>query len=148
MAFQVQGKVYKIFDTEQIKETFQKRVVVLEYASNPMYPQYISFEFLQNSVTAPDNVQEGQMAVVEFDLSGREWTSPQGEVKYFNSLRAWKIMPAEQMQGQPVQGQPMQQQPMQQPAQPQQPAQQQPQQHQPAQPQQPAQDEPEDDLPF
>jgi hypothetical protein len=24
-------------------------------------------------------------------LRGREWTSPGGEVKYFNTLEAWKI---------------------------------------------------------
>jgi hypothetical protein len=28
---------------------------------------------------------------VSFNLRGREWTSPKGEVKYFNSLEAWKI---------------------------------------------------------
>ena len=28
---------------------------------------------------------------VSFNLRGREWTSPQGEVKYFNSLDAWRI---------------------------------------------------------
>jgi len=24
-------------------------------------------------------------------LRGREWTSPQGEVKYFNTLDAWRV---------------------------------------------------------
>jgi hypothetical protein len=28
---------------------------------------------------------------VSFNLRGREWTSPQGEVKYFNTLEAWRI---------------------------------------------------------
>jgi hypothetical protein len=28
---------------------------------------------------------------VSFNIRGREWTSPQGEVKYFNSLDAWRI---------------------------------------------------------
>jgi len=28
---------------------------------------------------------------VSFNLRGREWTSPQGEVKYFNTLDAWRI---------------------------------------------------------
>ncbi|MEY5040956.1 MAG: hypothetical protein RLZZ414_495, partial [Bacteroidota bacterium] len=28
---------------------------------------------------------------VHFNLRGREWTSPQNEVKYFNSLEAWRI---------------------------------------------------------
>ena len=28
---------------------------------------------------------------VSFNIRGREWTSPQGEVKYFNTLEAWRI---------------------------------------------------------
>ena len=28
---------------------------------------------------------------VQFNLRGREWSNPQGEVKYFNTLDAWKI---------------------------------------------------------
>jgi hypothetical protein len=33
----------------------------------------------------------GEQIEVSFNLRGREWTSPQGEVKYFNSLDAWRI---------------------------------------------------------
>jgi len=28
---------------------------------------------------------------VTFNLRGREWRNPQGEVKYFNSLDVWKL---------------------------------------------------------
>ena len=28
---------------------------------------------------------------VGINLKGREWTSPQGEVKYFNSIQGWRI---------------------------------------------------------
>ena len=28
---------------------------------------------------------------VEFSLRGREWTSPKGEVRYFNSLETWSV---------------------------------------------------------
>ena len=30
-----------------------------------------------------------------FNIRGREWTSPQGEVKYFNSLDAWRVEKAQ-----------------------------------------------------
>jgi hypothetical protein len=33
----------------------------------------------------------GQEVTVSFNLRGREWTSPQGEVKHFNTLEAWRI---------------------------------------------------------
>ena len=38
-----------------------------------------------------DNFKEGDQVEVFFNLRGREWTNPQGEVKVFNTLDAWKI---------------------------------------------------------
>jgi len=38
-----------------------------------------------------DAFQVGDEVKVMFNLRGREWTSPSGEVKYFNSLDAWRI---------------------------------------------------------
>jgi hypothetical protein len=81
------GKIYKIFDTQQIKETFKKRDVVIEYQDNPNYaPQLLKFEALQDRTELLDSFEEGQSVQVSFNLRGREWTSPKGEVKYFNSL--------------------------------------------------------------
>ncbi len=28
---------------------------------------------------------------VSINIGGREWTSPQGEVKYFNSITGWRV---------------------------------------------------------
>ncbi len=89
---QVQGKLYAKFDTQQIKETFKKREFVLEYIEgNPMYPQYVLFQLIQDRCNLIDNIEKGADITVEFNLRGREWTSPQGEKKYFNSLDAWRI---------------------------------------------------------
>lgn len=88
------GKIHKIFPAEQVTDTFRKRELILEYAPNPMYPQYVKFEFIQDSVEILDRFQEGQDVEVSFDLSGREWTSPQGDVKYFTSLKGWRVQPA------------------------------------------------------
>ena len=38
-----------------------------------------------------DTLQVGQRVNVHFNLQGREWISPQGEVKYFNTVVGWKI---------------------------------------------------------
>ena len=38
-----------------------------------------------------DGFSVGDEVRVEFQLRGREWQSPQGETKYFNSLDTWKI---------------------------------------------------------
>lgn len=91
MNFSIRGKLHKKFDTQQIKETFRKREFVVEYVDNPMYPQYIPFQLIQDKVDMIEPFQEGQELQVEFNLRGREWTSPQGEIKYFMSLDAWRI---------------------------------------------------------
>jgi len=92
---QIQGKLYAKFDTQQIKESFKKREFVIEYIEgNPMYPQYVLFQLIQDRCNLIDNFEKGDELNIEFNLRGREWTSPQGEKKYFNSLDAWRITAA------------------------------------------------------
>ena len=38
-----------------------------------------------------DNYQVGQQVKVGINLRGREWVSPQGETKHFNSIQGWRI---------------------------------------------------------
>ncbi|NBV14527.1 MAG: DUF3127 domain-containing protein [Sphingobacteriia bacterium] len=88
---QITGKLYKVFQTQKIKDTFQKREFVLEIADNPQYPQYVVFEFTQDNCSLLDGYQEGEQVDIQFNLRGREWRNPQGEIKFFNTLGAWKI---------------------------------------------------------
>ena len=88
---EIKGIIKKISETVQISDRFRKREFVVEYSNNPDYPQPIQFELVQDRCELLDEFQEGQKVEVHFDLRGREWTSPQGQVKYFNSLQAWKL---------------------------------------------------------
>ena len=89
---EIKGSIKKISETVQISERFRKREFVVEYASNPDYPQPLQFEMVQDRCELLDSFQEGQQVEISFDLRGREWTNPQGQVKYFNSLQAWKLV--------------------------------------------------------
>ena len=89
---EIKGVIKKILETVQISDRFRKREFVLEYSSNPEYPQPIQLELVQDRCEVLDEFHEGQEVEVHFDLRGREWTSPQGQVKYFNSLQAWKLV--------------------------------------------------------
>ena len=89
---EIKGRIKKISETVQISERFRKREFVIEYASNPDYPQPLQFEMVQDRCELLDSFQEGQQVEISFDLRGREWTNPQGQVKYFNSLQAWKLV--------------------------------------------------------
>ncbi len=89
---EIKGIIKKISETVQISERFRKREFVVEYANNPDYPQPLQFEMVQDRCVLLDSFQEGQEVEVHFDLRGREWTSPQGQVRYFNTLQAWKLV--------------------------------------------------------
>ena len=87
----VEGKIVEKYDTQTIKETFKKREFVLEFAENPQYPEFIKFELIQSNCDQLDAMNVGDEVSVNFNLKGRKWTDPSGEVKYFNSLQAWRI---------------------------------------------------------
>lgn len=88
---EVKGKILEINDTQQISDRFQKREFVIEYAENPQYPEYVKFECIQDKVSMLDDYAVGDEVTVFFNLKGRKWTDPKGEVKYFNSLQAWRM---------------------------------------------------------
>lgn len=88
--FKLQGTVKVLNSTVQVSEKFSKREFVVT-ESTGMYPQDILFQSTQDKCALLDAVQVGDQVEVSFNLRGREWTSPQGEVKYFNTLEAWRI---------------------------------------------------------
>ena len=83
--------ILKVKKEEQaVSDKFRKREFVVTDNSS-QYPQLISFQLTQDRCSLLDAVQVGENIVVHFNIRGREWTSPQGEIKYFNTLEAWKI---------------------------------------------------------
>lgn len=95
--FQLKGKLKVLKDTQQITDSFSKREFVVTDDSS-QYPQDILFQATQDRCSLLDGFQVGTEVSVNFNVRGREWTSPQGEVKYFNSLDAWRIEAAGQGQ--------------------------------------------------
>ena len=87
---EIQGRIKTIFATETVGQNgFQKRDLVI--TTDGQYPQDIIIQFAQGNCALLDTLQVGQTVKVHFNLQGREWTSPQGEVKYFNTVLGWKI---------------------------------------------------------
>lgn len=95
MAMEAVGKLRAVFDTKQFSERFSKREFVLEIVDGK-YPQTVLFQVTGDRCSALDQFQIGDEVRLEFNLRGREWKSPQGETKYFNSLDVWRIEPARQ----------------------------------------------------
>ena len=87
---EVTGTIKKIFETQTFGEKgFKKREVVI--ITNEQYPQPIIVEFFQDKCTVLDKYKVGQDVKIGINLRGREWINPQGEVKYFNTIQAWRI---------------------------------------------------------
>ena len=94
MGMETVGKLHTIFDTKQVSERFSKREFVVELTDNPKYPQTVLFQLTGDRCAMLDDFKVGDAVMVEFSLRGREWRSPSGETKYFNSLDVWKVEPA------------------------------------------------------
>lgn len=88
---EIKGKVHEISPVQNVTETFKKRELIVEYAENPQYPEFIKFEALQEKTALFDPLKVGDQVEVFFNLRGRPWTDRNGKTAYFNSLIAWRI---------------------------------------------------------
>lgn len=87
---EIQGRIKQIFPSQVIGQNgFEKRDLVIVTDEN--YPQTIIIQFTQQRCDLLENLQVGQNVKVYINIRGREWTNPQGETKYFNTIEGWKI---------------------------------------------------------
>ena len=91
MGLDSSGRIHVLFDTQQVTERFRKREFVVELGDNPRYPQFVQFQLTGDRCENLDGFNVGDEVKVEFSLRGREWTSPKGEIRYFNSLDVWTL---------------------------------------------------------
>ena len=85
----IKGKVIVKNETIKVSEKFSKRTFVISEAGD--YPQLIEVELQQDKCNLIDSIEVGQEIEAHFNLRGRSWTNPQGEVKWFNTIVVWKI---------------------------------------------------------
>lgn len=86
---EVSGTVKLINAEQQVSASFKKRELVV--TTDEQYPQHILVEFTQDRCELLNSVNVGDFVKVSINLRGREWTSPQGEVRYFNTIQGWRI---------------------------------------------------------
>ena len=68
---------------------FVKAELIVE--TDGEYPQPINIEFTGDNTDFLAKLSVGDLVKVFINLRGREWTSPEGVVKYFNSIQGWKV---------------------------------------------------------
>jgi single-strand DNA-binding protein len=102
---EVTGRIKMIDETKAFGANgFRKREVVV--TTDEQYPQHIMIEFTQDKCDLLNSYQVGEPVKVSINLRGREWVTPQGETRYFNSIQGWRIEKATEgaPQGYPQQG--------------------------------------------
>ncbi len=84
------GKIKWIDETKEYGSNgFKKRELVI--TTEEQYPQNILVEFIQDKCEILNSFQIGNNVKIGINLRGREWTNPEGQVKYFNSIQGWRI---------------------------------------------------------
>jgi hypothetical protein len=86
---EVTVKIKVVNPEQQISASFKKRELVV--TTDEQYPQHIMVEFTQDKCDLLNNYSVGEDVKVSINIRGREWVSPQGETKYFNSIQGWRI---------------------------------------------------------
>jgi hypothetical protein len=89
MPLEISGKLHKLFETQTVTERFNKREFVVELPGR--HPQLVLFQLTGKRCGELDGYSLGDALRIEFSLRGREWTSRQGEVRYFNSLEVTRL---------------------------------------------------------
>ena len=91
---EVTGKIKMIDQTKEVGSAgFKKRDVVV--TTDEQYPQHILVQFVQDKCDLLNNFQVGDGVKIDINLRGREWTNPQGETVYFNTIQGWRIAKAQ-----------------------------------------------------
>ena len=89
---EVLGKIKIIGEVKEFgANAFKKAELILDVTENPTYPQFVNLEFTQDGTDLLNKFKVGDDVKVSINLGGREWINPQGEAKYFNSVKGWRI---------------------------------------------------------
>lgn len=90
-AIEFNGVVEYVGEPNQISGSFTKReVVVKEHNPGAKYPNFIPFEFINDSIEKLNGIKAGDVVTVKGFLNGRLWEQP-GERKCFISIRGTSI---------------------------------------------------------
>ena len=84
----IKGVIKVIKETEQITDSFKKRVLVV--TEDGKYPQDIAVEFVQDKTDDLNAYKVGDRVDVEYNRRGREYNG-----NYYVNLNGWKISKTE-----------------------------------------------------
>jgi single-strand DNA-binding protein len=93
MGYEIEGTIKVIMDVMTFGSGFTKREFVIT-SGDDKYPQDIKMEFVKDKVALLDRFRPGQRVKVGFEIRGNE-----NNGRYYVSLSAWRINPADGSDG-------------------------------------------------
>jgi hypothetical protein len=94
------GEVVFITPTTSVSDKFKKREITLK--SQDEYPQYVTFQLIQDKCDLANNLKTGEVVEVSYNLRGRRWEAQDGTIKYFNSIEAWTMSLSSKVEQAPI----------------------------------------------
>ncbi|NBV09771.1 MAG: DUF3127 domain-containing protein [Flavobacteriia bacterium] len=85
------GTVVQITPIQVVSEKFKKQELTIK-TENESYPQFITFQVVNDKCDLLNNLRKNDAVEITYNLRGREWNSPEGVTKYFNTIEAWSIV--------------------------------------------------------
>ncbi|GAB1371966.1 hypothetical protein MASR1M45_20280 [Candidatus Kapaibacterium sp.] len=93
MIFELTGKLFEKYDTQQMNDNFKKRDFVIEVVkklNGNKFTDYIKLQLTQDRCNLIDMININDYIKVNFNIKGRKWEK-EGNVNYFNTLDAWRV---------------------------------------------------------
>lgn len=90
---EVNGKLHRIYDVQQVSEKFKKREFVLELnevVNGTVYLNYAKMQLAQGKVDIINAFRVGQEVKVNYNLKGMR-SEKDGKENFFTNLDVWKI---------------------------------------------------------
>jgi spore germination protein YaaH len=84
------GTVVNVTPLQTISDKFRKQDFTIK-TFDEKYPQFLTFQVVNDKCDLVANLNAGDVVEVNYNLRGREWNSPEGVTKYFNTVEAWSI---------------------------------------------------------
>jgi hypothetical protein len=84
------GTVVNVTPLQNISDKFRKQDFTIK-TFDDKYPQFLTFQVVNDKCDLVANLNTGDVVEVNYNLRGREWNSPEGVTKYFNTVEAWSI---------------------------------------------------------
>lgn len=88
---ELKGTIERIEQVKKVTDKFIKREFVIVTDKDTDYPQFILLECVQDKCILLDSFSVGSEVKVSINVRGRNWTSPDGDLRTFNTLQAWRI---------------------------------------------------------